>query len=99
MLKERVAAAAAVAAMIRLAERSATAVAVAGIVAVAGTFSVGTANAAGRSYVGCGTSYSHCLSLRRAYVKDGARIGPLHFGKPGCTAPGCSNENWFYVYE
>jgi hypothetical protein len=56
----------------------------------------------GRVYVGCGTNYNHCVALRRAYVRDGNHIGPLHFGHPGCTAPpesGCATENWFYVYR
>lgn len=60
------------------------------------------ATPSGRVYVGCGTSYSHCVALRRAYTRDGNRIGPLHFGHPGCTAvpeSGCANENWFYVYR
>lgn len=56
----------------------------------------------GRVYVGCGTNYNHCVALRRAYVREGNHIGPLHFGHPGCTAPpesGCATENWFYVYR
>lgn len=61
----------------------------------------GTASAAAntRTRVECGNDYQSCMNLRKAYVKDGARIGPMHFGEPGCTAPGCSNEDWFYVYS
>ncbi|GAA5129298.1 hypothetical protein GCM10023320_49560 [Pseudonocardia adelaidensis] len=76
---------------------------VAGVVAITSLVTAGTAGAAtdvaSRAYVGCGNSYGHCVEVRRAYVRQGQRIGPLHFGQPGCTAPGCSNENWFYVYS
>lgn len=60
-------------------------------VAAAQTFARGTAE--------CGTSYSYCMSLRRTYIKNGYRLGPLNYGYPGCVAPdGCENENWFYYY-
>jgi hypothetical protein len=88
----------------RIARRIAIATAVAGLLGAESVVFGDAAQAApsGRHYVGCGTSYSRCVALRHAYIKDGSRIGPLHFGQPGCTAPpesGCSNENWFYVYS
>ena len=89
---------------VNVVRRGAWALTVAGLVAVGANIPADTARAtpSGRVYVGCGTSYSHCVALRRAYTKDGNRIGPLHFGHPGCTAvpeSGCANENWFYVYR
>ena len=87
-----------------VAQRAAVAMAMSGLLAVGGLQAgVSTqAVSAGRVYVGCGTNYSRCLTLHRAYVKDGNRVGPIHIGYPGCTATpesGCSNEDWFYVYR
>jgi hypothetical protein len=84
--------------------RAAATMVLAGGLVTASVVGSGVAPAAASSMVRvkCGTSYSHCVALRRAYVKDGARIGPLHIGHPGCTAVpevGCATENWFYVYR
>jgi hypothetical protein len=71
------------------------------LAAIASLATTGTASAAAntRTRVECGNDYNSCMNLRKAYVKEGVRIGPMHFGEPGCTAPGCSNEDWFYVYS
>jgi nicotinamide mononucleotide (NMN) deamidase PncC len=89
---------------VRIAQRAVIAVAISGVLGAGGLAAGAVAQAApsGRAYVGCGTNYNHCVVLRRAYIKDGNRVGPIHIGYPGCTAPpesGCANEDWFYVYR
>ena len=89
---------------VRIAQRAVIAVVISGVLGAGGLAAGAVAQAApsGRAYVGCGTNYNHCVVLRRAYIKDGNRVGPIHIGYPGCTAPpesGCANEDWFYVYR
>jgi|tagenome__1003787_1003787.scaffolds.fasta_scaffold20545109_2 hypothetical protein len=81
-----------------------TTMAFAGLFSLSGLAVAGEAEAAPstRVIVKCGTNYNHCVALHRAYIKDGNRVGPIHIGYPGCTAPPetpCSNEDWFYVYR
>jgi hypothetical protein len=57
------------------------------------------AMARGSGLTNCGSDYNYCMSLRRAMVHDGYRVGPMWFDPEGCTAPdGCMGGYKFYYY-